>query len=365
MSYDRIKLYPKTEPSVVLNNYNNQQNYAVSTSHELSRTAKDKMPIISVIIPAYNAEKTIIETIKSVEQQTFSDFEIIVIDDGSEDQTLELLNKVESARLKVYSYNNSGPSVARNRGIAHASGEYIAFLDTDDLWTPDKLEAQLWALQQHPEAGVAYSWTSFIDEQGKYLSVESPIYFEGNVHANLLSWNFLYCGSNPLIRRQALESVGQFDPTLTHGEDWEFYLRLAARWSFVVVPKPQIMYRQSLTSASSKIEVMQKDSLKVIETAFAAAPIELQPLKNQSQANIYRFLAHLCLTRIPNAEGAKQASKKLTTAICLHPKILLDKKVQVLVVKLLMIKLLSPKLASRLFEYISKFRATRLQNSIT
>jgi len=121
------------------------------------------MPVISVIIPAYNAEKTILETIQSLQKQTFTDFEIIVINDGSTDGTVELLNAIEDSRVKVFSYENGGLPVARNRGIDRATGEYITFVDADDLWTPDKLELQLTALRQHPEAGIAYSWTAFIN----------------------------------------------------------------------------------------------------------------------------------------------------------------------------------------------------------
>ena len=117
------------------------------------------MSTISVVIPAYNAAKTISETIDSVRRQTFTDFELIVINDGSSDHTAELVNAVADDRLQLFSYENGGLPVARNRGIDRASGEFIAFLDADDLWTPDKLELQLEALQKHPEAGVAYSWT--------------------------------------------------------------------------------------------------------------------------------------------------------------------------------------------------------------
>ena len=123
------------------------------------------MPTISIVIPAYNAERTILETIKSVQKQTFSDFEIIVINDGSTDRTLELVLSVEEPRLKIFSYQNGGVSVARNRGISHATGEFIAFLDADDLWTSDKLELQLAGLKQHPEAGIAYSWTYNMSEK--------------------------------------------------------------------------------------------------------------------------------------------------------------------------------------------------------
>jgi glycosyltransferase involved in cell wall biosynthesis len=232
------------------------------------------MPTISVIIPAYNAERTILETIASVQQQTFSDFDLIVINDGSKDRTLELLHNITDERLKIFSYENGGVCVARNRGISHATGEFIAFLDADDLWTSDKLEAQLTALQQHPEAGVAYSWTCFMREKGGYY-IEKSRAFEGNVYAKLLVTNFLHSGSNPLIRREAIESVGGFDTTLIPSEDWDFYLRLAARWSFVLVPKPQIFYRQSSGSNSSNVEKLEQATLSMFEKAFRAAPLEL------------------------------------------------------------------------------------------
>lgn len=320
------------------------------------------MPAISVIIPAYNAESTILKTIESVQQQSFLDFELIIINDGSTDRTLELID-IQDSRIKIFCYENGGVSVARNRGTSHATGDFITFLDADDLWTPDKLELQIAALLKHPEAGVAYSWTCFLDEQGKSLYTANPVLFEGNVYAKLLLWNFLYSGSNPLIRRQALESVGGFDSTLTHGEDWEFYLRLAANWSFVVVPKPQVLYRQTSSSASSKIEVMEKEVLRAIEKAFLTAPLELQYLKNQSRANFYQFLAHLYLKRTPNMFGAKQAEEKLQTAVHLYLRTLLDRKTQVLLVKLLLIRLLSPEIASYLLQYISKIRSIRIKTS--
>jgi glycosyltransferase involved in cell wall biosynthesis len=318
------------------------------------------MTTISVIVPAYNAARTIMKTIESVQQQTFPDFELIVINDGSTDRTLELLRTVKDPRIKIFSYENGGVSVARNRGIAHATGDFLAFIDTDDLWTSDKLELQLAALKQRPEAGVAYSWTSFMDDQGGAFHGAKSVFYEGNVYAKLLIGNFLDSGSNPLIRRQAIESVGVFDPKLTHGEDWELYLRLAARWPFVVVPLPQIFYRQTSGSAMSKIEVMERDALSIIEKAFRAAPLELQPLKNQSLAKLYQFLAQLYLRRMSDASRVKQASQKLQTAINLHPQILLDKNTQVLVLKLLLIRVLSHRLASYLLQFISKNRATRI-----
>lgn len=321
------------------------------------------MPTISVIVPAYNAQNTILETIASVRAQTFTDFELIIVDDGSSDRTLELLQNIQDSRIKLVTYENGGVSVARNRGVSLATSEYLAFIDADDLWTPDKLELQLAALQQHPTAGVAYSWTCFMERHGKFFHADNPVYFEGNVHAELLKTNFLLSGSNPLIRRDALASVGEFAPTLTHAEEWDLYLRLAAKYDFVVVPKTQILYRQTAGSASAKIEVMEKDAIQVIDRAFRSAPPQLQSLKNQSLANLYRYLAHLYLTKIPGATAAKIAWQKLQIAIRLQPQILLNRKVQTLLVKFLLIQLLSPKLANYLLQKITRIRANYIQDN--
>src|SRR5919199_6245537 len=206
------------------------------------------MPLISVIIPAYNAEKTIKQTIESVLNQTFSDFEIIVINDGSEDSTLDIVSSIPDPRIQVFSYPNAGPQKSRNRGWGNASGEYVSFLDADDLWTPDKLEAQLKALQENQKAAVAYSWTDYIDESSQLLKRGGYMTVNGDVFPQLLLIDFIANGSNPLIRRQALIEVGGFDESLTAAEDWDMWLRLAARYHFVAVPAPQILYRISMNS---------------------------------------------------------------------------------------------------------------------
>ncbi|MBD2250028.1 glycosyltransferase family 2 protein [Nostoc parmelioides] len=295
------------------------------------------MPTISVIIPAYNAERTILETISSVQQQTFSDFELIIINDGSIDRTLELIQNIQDERLKIFSYENGGLPVARNRGIYRAIGEFIAFLDADDLWTPDKLELQLAALQQNPEAGVAYSWTYFMDEQGKSSIPGVSLFFEGNVQANLLVNNFLASGSNPLIRKQAIKSVGEFDSKYTACEDWDYWLRLSATWNFVVVPKHQIFYRQSLTSmSSSKVKNMEDNGLLVIEKTFQSVKPELQYLKNQSLAWIYQYSTQQYLKQnVNNIDAVRHAREKLWQAIRLHPPILLTNYAQNLIIWLI------------------------------
>ncbi len=248
------------------------------------------MALISVIIPAYNSESTIQATLESVFNQTFSDFEVILINDGSTDRTVDILGQISDSRAKVFYYPNSGVAVSRNRGISHASGEFISFLDADDLWTPDKLEAQLQALITHPEAAVAYSWTDCIDEAGNFLYHGMHISPSGYVLGDLLLQNFLQNGSNPLIRKTALLEVGEFDPLLNPSEDLDMWLRLAAKYHFVAVPFPQNLYRITNNSMSSNIVKLEKAGLFLIKKAFDSAPKSLQNLKNQSISNHYKGL---------------------------------------------------------------------------
>jgi glycosyltransferase involved in cell wall biosynthesis len=249
------------------------------------------MPLISVVIPVYNGEKTIRETIESVLNQSFQDFELIVINDGSQDSTLEIVCSIKDPRLQVFSCSNAGLATSRNRGIARAVGEYISFIDADDLWTPDKLEAQLKALKDNPESAVAYSWTNYIDESSQFLRRGGYLTADGDVYAQLLVINFLENGSNPLIRRQALIDVGGFDESLPAAEDWDIFLRLAARYSFVGVPSPQILYRTSVKSMSANVVRQEAACLKVLERAYNQAPKSLQFLKKYSWANLYRYLS--------------------------------------------------------------------------
>ncbi|MGB3239301.1 MAG: glycosyltransferase [Geitlerinemataceae cyanobacterium] len=248
------------------------------------------MPVISIIIPVYNGEKTIEETVRSVLNQRFQDFEIIIINDGSKDKTLEAINQIADSRIQVYSYSNSGQGASRNRGLVQANGQYVAFLDADDLWTPDKLEAQLDALQANPAAAVAYSWTDVIDEFGNFLRPGSHLNISGDVYPHLLLTNILENGSNPLIRREAIDRVGGFDESLPPAEDWDLYLRLAAIYPFIVVPRPQILYRVYANSASTNVFHLEAVSVKVIEQAFNQVPDSLRYLKSHSLANLYKYL---------------------------------------------------------------------------
>ena len=306
------------------------------------------MPQISVVIPIYNGEKTIQETLESLFQQTFQDFEAIAIDDGSQDRTLEILQSISDSRLTIYSYANSGPSASRNRGIFHATGEYIAFLDADDLWTPDKLEAQLKALQNHPKAALAYSWTDYIDEAGNFLQSGRHMTENGDVYARILVNNFIENGSNPLVSHHVFSEIGNFDEQFFGVEDWDMWIRIAAHYEFVAVPKAQILYRTTTTSISTNIAKQEKYCLQVINKAFEKAPEVLKPLKYKSLTNIYKYLSWKAIEGYPSRKNGRTAIRCFWYYIRLNPQFIFSqpKFLVIMTFKIFIIATISPKYAS-------------------
>jgi glycosyltransferase involved in cell wall biosynthesis len=181
---------------------------------------------VSIIIPAYNAEKYIAETVESVLAQSFRDLECIVVDDGSIDRTGEIAGGF-GERVRYIRQDNAERSAARNRGIAEASGDYIGFLDADDLLLPEKLKEQVAFLEAHPEYDVVYSRVAYFrdnGERGRYsVRRATP---SGDILPVLIWSNFITMNS-PLFRRGSMERVGGFNVSLSRYEDWDFLLRLA------------------------------------------------------------------------------------------------------------------------------------------
>lgn len=320
------------------------------------------MPQISVVIPVYNGEKTIRETIESVLNQTFTDFELIVINDGSTDSTLDILHSIQDPRLKVFSYPNAGSNPSRNRGFNKSCGDYISFIDADDLWTADKLEEQYKALQENPHAAVAYSWSDCIDESSKFIRRGGHINAEGNVYAKLLISDILENGSNPLIRRQALTDIGGFDESLLAAQDWDLYLRLAAKYDFVTVRRSQILYRISPNSLSSNVLKLETASLTVVKRAFEQAPKSLKHLKKCSLANIYKYLTYKTLNGMPGRRQNLTAARFLWNIIINDPTLLRTPLFSRLLVKIVVGILLPPQAAK---SWVNQFNSLpNIQNAL-
>ena len=255
-------------------------------------------PTVSVIIPAYNAMDYLPEAIASVREQTWSDFELLVVDDGSTDNLAEWMRgmQVKDSRLKLLSQTNQGVSTARNLGICHSRGKYLAFLDADDLWSPTKLEQQVACLELDESIGLVDTWIWFADERGNPLFCGGVDYPIGKVWRRMLTDNLIFCGSSPMIRRECFEVAGLFDPDLFMAEDWHMWVRLAAHYAFQVIPSPLVRYRQTRQNAShqgrDRLANWQNYTL-AIEKTFAAVPPSLQVLKRQAYSNASLYMAKI------------------------------------------------------------------------
>jgi glycosyltransferase involved in cell wall biosynthesis len=296
-------------------------------------------------MPAYNAAATIERTIQSALMQTYEHFELIIIDDGSKDETVQRVQSFTDPRIRLCSYPNGGHSVARNRGIRLAEGEYIAFLDADDRWSADKLEAQLHALCRNPQAGLAYSWVDYVDITDRFLHAGTRIKLNGNAYPKLLNGNFLESGSNPLIRKAAIDRVGGFDPALRTATDWDMWLRIAACYPFVCVPTPQIYYRVLLDSVSANLPQMEQCCLHILKKNFADAPPNLQVRQPACLSNLYLYLALRSLEVNRSRSQCWQSIRYLRLAIQHQPQMLKQRSrlAAITLTKLLASLLISPR----------------------
>lgn len=263
----------------------------MTASDALSRDSGPR-PVVSVVLPVYNGTGTIVDTIASVLQQTLAEFELIIIDDGSTDETLDMIAQISDGRIRIFSFENKGLPASRNRGIMRSAGEFVAFIDADDLWMPEKLERQVTALIDNRSAGLAYSWTDFIDDVGEYLHHGSHVNINGLVYEQLLTLNFLDSGSSPLVRRSVFDDVGLFDESRSAAADWQMWLRIACKYPFVCVPAVQIMYRVHAGAMSSSIREQEKETLLVFREGLGrlgpSGKAEL--IRKEGTANLYRYL---------------------------------------------------------------------------
>ena len=213
-------------------------------------------PIVSVIIPAYNCERYINETIESVLAQTFSDLELIVIDDGSTDRTCELV-AAYGCPVRLLHQPNAGVCAARNHGLREARGQYLCLMDHDDYWFPDKLARQVEIMRSHPDCGLVYSqfilWHS--DQAGRFSSPESfdLTAFGDGIDDEFSGWIYhqllLDCWvltSTAMIRREVFARCGDFDESLPYSEDWDLWLRISQAYPFIKLKQPNTLYRQHL-----------------------------------------------------------------------------------------------------------------------
>ncbi|ADN78359.1 glycosyltransferase family 2 protein [Geobacter sulfurreducens] len=203
------------------------------------------MPTVSVIIPTYNGGKYICQTINSILSQEYLDYEILVVDDGSEEDMLAILSSFGD-KIKYVHKKRSGPADTRNYGIRLSVGEYIAFLDHDDIWWPNKLKVQVDIMDSNPNCSLVYSYPELIDADGNKIINEPPSYFpSGNVFYDFIKYNRITTFSATLIRRSIFEQTGLLDdsPEVLTCDDYDLWLRIADISEVIYSPGRLVQYR--------------------------------------------------------------------------------------------------------------------------
>jgi glycosyltransferase involved in cell wall biosynthesis len=296
---------------------------------------------VSVIIPVYNTERFIEPAIESVLAQSFTDYEVLIIDDGSSDSSIARCLRFEDVRLKIIRQSNRGLAGARNTGIRRARGEYVAFLDADDLWEPDKLARHVAHLDACPEVGVSFSRSRFIDEQGSDIGLYQMPKLHNISAVDVLLRNPVGNGSAPVIRRQVFEDIGfaspagsgqytcYFDEELRQSEDIECWVRIATTsvWRIEGLPEPLSRYRVNAGGLSADLWKQLKTWERAIRKMRAYAPTLLKNWETRARAFQYRYLARRAL----RMRQPKTALRLLVRALQSSPGMLVQEPTRTLV----------------------------------
>ncbi|NOT63961.1 MAG: glycosyltransferase [Acidobacteria bacterium] len=231
-------------------------------------------PKVSVVIPMYNAAPYLAETLQSIFVQTLQDYEILAIDDGSTDETLSLARSYEP-RLQVFTQKNSGPSAARNLGFRHAQGEYIAWLDSDDLWHPELLETQVAFLDQHPNVGLVYAESWIMMQEGTNRIITDKVGYTVNPGLKLLLYGDCIPTNTIVMRRSCYETIGDLNESLIRAEDHEYLMRISYHFELAGIARPLAYYRfrpHSLVGDNRDINRGVRDAVIALQSVESLHP---------------------------------------------------------------------------------------------
>jgi glycosyltransferase involved in cell wall biosynthesis len=292
------------------------------------------MTTASVIMPVYNVEKYLEPAIRSVLAQTFTDFELIIVDDGATDGSAAIYSSFGDPRIRIIKQKNRGLAGARNTGIRDARGAYIGLLDSDDLWRPEKLARHIAHLEAQPDLGVSYSASEFIDEQGESLNLFMSPRLTGIDAGYILCRNPIGNGSAPVFRAQVFEDIAftqntpegaerwYFDETFRYGEDIECWMRIAAltRWRFEGLADALTLYRVVSGTLSANTEKMFEYWSRMLARVQDYAPALVAAHGDKARAYQLRYYARRAVQ-----EGQKgKALTYLRRALALHPRMVVE-----------------------------------------
>jgi glycosyltransferase involved in cell wall biosynthesis len=280
-------------------------------------------PLVSAIIPAYNCAAYIGSSVKSVLTQTYPRVECIVVDDGSTDGTGSLIEEEFGPSVTLIRQSNRGVSAARNAGAKAARGAYLAFLDADDLWLPEKIEKQVALFEKAPSVAYVYSAFFFVDEDLTVTGVgEIPPPQDALRNAATLTSPSINLAQTGMVRSAVFQELGGFDETLSTSADLDFVLRATTAFESKGLPEPVAMYRHSESQMSQDPALMESDMKRVLEKFYGSPRgSEFRHLKRRAYANLHSVLAAMYLRRGEYAGGARA----LAIALLQDPRVVMRK----------------------------------------
>jgi glycosyltransferase involved in cell wall biosynthesis len=287
------------------------------------------VPKVSIVIPTYNRARCVGNAVESVLSQTFEDFEILVVDDGSTDNTKDVLKKYAGNIRYIYQENQER-CIARNNGIKHSKGEYIAFLDSDDIWLPHKLQAQVSILDQNPQVGLVYGQMFPLDPDGHWHFRRTKFTGWGEpgparIFDKLVMMNLL---PTPTVvaRKSCFDHVGTFDPHLTCSEDWDLWLRISMHYEIFFMPEPLAgaTFYENIPARRDAYR-SEENRIRILEKIFSALPPHLRHFTHLKPLALAR--RYLDFAFLDYAVGRHlQAKRNFSTAISLDPSLLENKE---------------------------------------
>ncbi len=252
-------------------------------------------PEVSVLIAAHNAEGFIEETIHSALAQKSVHIEVIVIDDGSSDRTVDRVRCIRDSRLQLFCQNNRGPGEALNAGLRQAEGQYTALLDHDDLWLENKLRSHIDYMERHPLADLTFSWSGFIDEAGRRLSFHSRRCRGAIPFRRMVIDYVIGTTSSVVARTESLRRAGLFDPSFRMYYDEDLVLRVARLQpkNIHAVPEELTLYRRHSGQMSRDWRKMKSEWNRLVEKLRALAPEDMSGIEPRAQSNMHRYFSYL------------------------------------------------------------------------
>jgi glycosyltransferase involved in cell wall biosynthesis len=251
-----------------------------------------RMVKVSVIVPVYNGEKYIREAIDSILNQSYKDFEVIVIDDGSIDNTLSIVKECDG-KIRWKSQENKGQASAINEGIKMVKGEYVAYLDADDVCMPQRLEIQVKYLDEHPGVGLVYSGLCQVNSIGKIQRTIKAVPYD---HFVLLQTDYI-ARSTVLHRKKCLDEVGLFDESITGDDDWDMWIRISEKFRVGYIAEPLVKYRVHGENISlrrpKRLAYRRYTKVRILEKAYErkkSSWLKIRMLRARAESKIGQVL---------------------------------------------------------------------------